>query len=70
MQCRVYALGACFYKDHRKTVCENNSAKIAKVKRISKAMKKQKINLVWKNNSNKKYSIIANQLYNIYYRSK
>ena len=67
---RVYALGTWFYKDHRKTVRENNSVKNSKSKRISKVMEKQKINMVWKNNSDKKYSLIANQLYNIYYRSK
>ena len=40
---RVYALGTWFYKDHRKTVRENNSAKIAKVKVSVKLWKSRKL---------------------------
>ena len=40
---RVYAFGTWFYKDHRKTVHENNSTKIAKVKESVKLWKSRKL---------------------------
>ena len=40
---RVYGLGTWFYKDHRKTVRENNSTKIAKVKESVKLWKSRKL---------------------------
>ena len=40
---RVYALGTWFYKDHRKTVRENNNTKIAQVKESVKLRKSRKL---------------------------